>query len=185
MRRIGPILGWTLVATTVYLILRALEKRLPLLGSIVAWLVDAAWSIATFFVIPVIAVEGSGPWQSLKRSSGIVKARWGESATGAVTLWVLAFVVTFVIALVGGVGSALLFGAGLQPLGVVVAAIAIAGIIIVSCAYSALTQIFRVAVYQYAVAGETPSGFDGELLQAAFEGAAPPTTVDPVTGRPL
>ena len=118
VRRIGPILGWTLVATTVYLILRALEKRLPLLGSIVAWLVDAAWSIATFFVIPVIAVEGSGPWQSLKRSSGIVKARWGESATGAVTLWVLAFVVTFVIALVGGVGSALLFGAGLQPLGV-------------------------------------------------------------------
>ncbi|EUA89587.1 putative membrane protein [Mycobacterium ulcerans str. Harvey] len=60
MHRIGPILGWTLVATTVGLILRALEERMPLLGKIAVWLTGAAWAIATFFVIPVVALEGSG-----------------------------------------------------------------------------------------------------------------------------
>jgi hypothetical protein len=38
----------------------------------------------------------------------------------------------------------------------------------VSIVSSTLSQIFRVAVYQYAVSGETPGGFDNQLLQAAF-----------------
>lgn len=47
-RRIGPILGWTVVATTVGLILKALEERLPTLGRLAADLVGAAWAVATF-----------------------------------------------------------------------------------------------------------------------------------------
>ena len=76
-RRIGPILGWTFVATTVGLILRALEERLPALGKIVAYIAGAAWAIATFFVIPVVALEGTGPFRSLQRSAAVVKARGG------------------------------------------------------------------------------------------------------------
>jgi ABC-type transport system involved in cytochrome c biogenesis permease subunit len=77
--RIGPILGWTFVATTVGLVLRALEERLPALGKIVAYIAGAAWAIATFFVIPVVALEGSGPFRSLQRSAAVVKARWGRA----------------------------------------------------------------------------------------------------------
>ncbi len=61
MRRIGPILGWTLVAGTVGLILRILEDRFPIAGRIAVWIAGAAWAVATFFVIPVIALEGTGP----------------------------------------------------------------------------------------------------------------------------
>src|ERR1700736_3768483 len=62
VHRIGPILGWTLVSTTVWLILKTSRRvRLQLVGSIAAWLAGAAWEIATFFVVPVIALEGSGP----------------------------------------------------------------------------------------------------------------------------
>jgi hypothetical protein len=169
MGRLGPILGWTLVATTVGLVLRALEQRLPLAGRIATWLAGAAWAIATFFVIPVVALEGNGPWRSLKRSASIVRARWGEGATGAVAISLAAGLLTLAIMLVGGAGAAALFSAG-QPIpGFVVAAIAIIAIVIVSIVSSALNQIFRVAVYQYAVTGETPSGFDGALLQAAFK----------------
>lgn len=43
-----------------------------------------------------------------------------------------------------------------------------------------------VAVYQFAVAGQTPGGFDGRMLQAAFQGdGAGPVRFDPTTGRPL
>jgi hypothetical protein len=38
----------------------------------------------------------------------------------------------------------------------------------VSFISSALSQIFRVAVYQYAVTGEAPGRFDRRLLQSAF-----------------
>jgi hypothetical protein len=166
--RIGPILGWTFVATTVGLILRALEERFELLGKIVAWIAGAAWAIATFFVIPVLALEGTGPIDSLKRSAAVVKARWGESATGAATIGVATFLVTLLIVLVGGVGGAALMAIGLWPLGVVVLAATVVGVIVVSFVSSALSQIFRVAVYQYAVTGAAPGGFDRNLLQDAF-----------------
>jgi hypothetical protein len=188
MHRIGPILGWTFVAATVGLILRALKERLPALGKIVVWIVGAAWAIATFFVIPVLAFEGNGPLRSLKRSSAVVKARWGEGATGAATISIVTFLVTIVIVLVGGMGGAALIAIRLPPFGIAVLAATVAAVIVVSFISSALSQIFRVAVYQYAVTGQTPGGFDGQLLQAAFEGAggAPRfTRFDPTTGRPL
>jgi hypothetical protein len=169
-RRIGPILGWTLVATTVGLILNALEQRLPLAGRIAAWLTGAAWAIATFFVVPVLALEGHGPWRSLKRSAAIVKARWGEGATGAATIGVVTFVATFVIVLVGAFGGALVMAmTNEQLLAGAIWAITIVGVVVVAIISSALNQIFRVAVYEYAVTGGTPSGFDSALLQTAFK----------------
>ena len=46
----------------------------------------------------------------------------------------------------------------------------VAAVIVVSIVSSALTEIFRVAVYQYAVTGATPGAFDNALLQNAFDG---------------
>ena len=57
-----------------------------------------------------------------------------------------------------------------RQLAIAVGAIAVAAVIVVSIVSSALTPIFRVAVYQYAVTGETPVAFDSELLQNAFDG---------------
>ncbi|BAV40631.1 DUF6159 family protein [Mycobacterium ulcerans] len=169
MHRIGPILGWTLVATTVGLILWALEERMPLLGKIAVWLTGAAWAIATFFVIPVVALEGSGPIESLKRSATVVKARWGESATGSATITVIIWLVSIMIVLTGVGGAVALLAVNQPVLAAAVVAIAVACIIVVSLISGALGQIFRVAVYQYAVSGQAPSGFDAGLLQAAFE----------------
>ncbi|HET9877458.1 MAG TPA: DUF6159 family protein [Mycobacterium sp.] len=132
------------------------------------YLVGAAWAIATFFVVPVLALEGVGPWQSLKRSAAVVKARWGEGATGAATISVATFLVTLVIVLVGGAGGAVLFGAGQLVLAGAVWALAVTGVIAVAIISAALGQIFRVAVYHYAVTGEAPGGFDPQLVQAAF-----------------
>lgn len=186
--RIGPILGWSFVTTTVGLILRAIEDRVPLAGKIVVWLAGAAWAVATFFVVPVVALEGTGPLDSLKRSVAVVKARWGEGATGAATIGIVTFLVSFAIAVVGGVGFSALAGAGLPLLAGAFVALAVAAILVVSFISSALSQIFRVAVYQYAVTGAAPGGFDGRLLQAAFTGSARPQRnygADPTTGRPL
>lgn len=167
-RRIVPILGWTLVATTVGLFLKAVEERLPNLGKLVADLVGAAWAVATFFVVPAIALEGTGPFRSLRRSVDTIKARWGESAAGAATIGVVTFLVALVVVVGGVVVGIALIAARLAPLGVAVLAATFVCAVVISFVSTALNQIFRVAVYQYAVTGETVGGFDPRLLQAAF-----------------
>jgi Family of unknown function (DUF6159) len=136
-------------------------------GRIAVWIAGAAWSIATFFVVPVVALEGSGPLDALKRSVAVVKARWGEGATGAVIITAVSGFVNMAIVLVGVVGFMLLSTAPL--VGAVVIAVAAAALLAVIVVSSALNQIFRVAVYQYAANGTAPIGFDGKKLEAAFD----------------
>ncbi|MFZ1165073.1 DUF6159 family protein [Mycobacterium sp.] len=167
--RIGPILGWTVVATTFGLLLRAFENRVPLLGKIVAGIAGAAWGIATFFVVPVIALEGTGPLKSLQHSAAIIKARWGEGATGAATIGLVTVGFSFAIASVAGVGVVMLLAGGQALLGYAVLAIAVVLMFGAAVVSATLSQIFRVAVYEYALSGQTPGGFNGQQLQAAFQ----------------
>lgn len=78
--------------------------------------------------------------------------------------------VTFLVALVvvvgGVVGGIALIAARLAPLGLAVLAATFVVAVVISFISTALSQIFRVAVYQYT--GETVGGFDPRLLQAAF-----------------
>jgi hypothetical protein len=169
-RQIGPILGWTLVAGTVGLILQILENRFPLLGRIAVWIAGAAWAVATFFVIPVIALEGTGPIHSLKRSVQVVKAKWGEGATGQIAISAFTGLIVFGVVLVGGGAAYALVAVGLTPFAIAVGAIAVAAVIVVAIISSALNSIFRVAVYQYAATGQAPVAFDSGLVQSAFGG---------------
>ena len=84
----GPILSWAGVQLVVGAAISALQALLregagPLVSSIVGGLANFAWTIATFFVIPVIALEGLGPFDALKRSVAIIKQRWGEGVVGS------------------------------------------------------------------------------------------------------
>jgi hypothetical protein len=168
MQRMGPILGWTAVAGTVGLFLSLVRDRLP--GAKLAlWIVGAAWEVAAFFVIPVIAIEGTGPWRSLKRSVEVVKARWGEGAAGAATIAVMTVLVALPPAFVGFAGVNALSSEGFSILGFVAAAVGVAAVIVVSIIASALNGIFRVAVYLYGVTGQAPAAFDAALMRSAFE----------------
>jgi hypothetical protein len=168
-RRIGPILGWTVVSTTFGLLLRAFENRVPLLGKIAAGIAGAAWGIATFFVVPVIALEGTGPLKSLQHSAAIIKARWGEGATGAATIGFVTVGFSFAIASVAIVGVVMLLQGGQALLGYAVLAIAVVLMFGAAVVSTTLSQIFRIAVYQYALSGQTPAGFAGPQPQAAFQ----------------
>ncbi|MDT5140922.1 MAG: hypothetical protein QOI79_246 [Mycobacterium sp.] len=168
-RRIGPILGWTVVSTTFGLLLRAFENRVPLLGKIAAGIAGAAWGIATFFVVPVIALEGTGPLKSLQHSAAIIKARWGEGATGAATIGFVTVGFSFAIASVAIVGVVMLLEGGQALLGYAVLAIAVVLMFGAAVVSATLSQVFRVAVYDYALSGQTPGGFAGQQLQAAFQ----------------
>ena len=76
--RLPQILGWTLLAGTVNLILNQIENQ-GIIGSIVGNLLQTGWRVATWLAVPVIIVEGPGPWTSLKRAGGLFKQTWGEN----------------------------------------------------------------------------------------------------------
>jgi hypothetical protein len=166
--RIGPILGWTVVSTTFGLLLRAFDNRVPLLGRIVAGICGAAWGIATFFVVPVIALEGTGPLKSMQHSAAIIKARWGEGATGAATITLVTVGFSFAIASVAIVGMVVLLQGGQAVLGYAVLAVAVVLMFGLAVISATLSQIFRVAVYEFALYGQVPGEFNGPQLQAAF-----------------
>jgi len=78
---IGRIFTWALFAGTVGFILKIIQQRSGIVGKIITGLIGVVWSIATFFVLPVIAYENVGPIDAVKRSSQLMKEKWGESLT--------------------------------------------------------------------------------------------------------
>ena len=85
-KRLGPISTWALMSLTVNLVIALVQERLGAAGAILGGIAGVAWRLATFLVVPVIAFEGLGPVDALKRSAGIFRKRWGEQITGQVAV---------------------------------------------------------------------------------------------------
>src|SRR5947209_7431526 len=67
---------------SVGLILKLIENANEKVGSIVAALLGGAWSVVTYFVVPVLVVERVGPMTAIQRSWKVLTKTWGESIGG-------------------------------------------------------------------------------------------------------
>jgi hypothetical protein len=85
------ILEWAALAATVGMILRAIGERVGWLGRLVVMLIGGAWTLATYFVIPVIVYEQLGPVDAVKRSAQMFRETWGERAISSVSFGLLFF----------------------------------------------------------------------------------------------
>jgi hypothetical protein len=162
--RKGVIVQWGLLAATVGLVLQLLSDRAGGIGgALIQMIGGAAWSIASFFVLPILALEGIGPIAALKKSLSVVRARWGESIVGGATVTLIPALVALVgvgIAVLGFVaGSGSSWAAGV-PL-VVVGVIILIGAITVG---AVLRAVFTVVVYRYATEGVAAEGFPADEL---------------------
>lgn len=171
--RRGQVARWAGVQLAVGLLINAIQAALSeggvgqVVTSIITGLLGAAWSIATFFVIPVLAFEGLGPKDSFKRSVALIRERWGEGVVGTASIGLAVF---FVVVIPAGV----LIAIGIASLSATpalgVTALAMAGLIVVAAMIvsSALNVIFRVALYDFATEGGGATGFEQGDLAAAF-----------------
>ena len=158
--KIGQIFAWAVVSATVGQLIRLVQQRLGLLGQILGGLFGLAWAITTFFVVPVIVFEDRGTMASIKRSAEILRQRWGESLVGNSAIGLVLFVLLLPALLVS---IALIFVA--QPLGIVLTVLVIAVFAAIS---SAMSGIFRAALYQFAVSGRPVGAFSADLLNSSF-----------------
>jgi hypothetical protein len=70
-------------------LLSELAARLPGGGKLAAWLLGAAWGLATIFAVPLMALEGADATAALQGSARLIKSRWGEGIVGTLAIGVL------------------------------------------------------------------------------------------------
>ncbi|AND70009.1 hypothetical protein ATSB10_25550 [Dyella thiooxydans] len=166
--RIGAIFGYALIAATVGLLLRMVQERLGLIGRFIVGLIGLAWTVATFLVVPVLAGEGVGPVDAVKRSVELLRRTWGENLIGNAGLSVVFGLIGFLLALVS---VALVVGAfATQSIvaGVTAVAIVVSAFIVLALVQSSLQGVYAAALYRYAEEGEAGAGFPPALLEQAF-----------------
>lgn len=140
LSRIGVIFSWAVFAATVGTILKAIQENAGIIGKIITGLIGIVWNVAVFFVVPIIAYEGLGPIAAFKRSSQLVKQKWGESLAGTFSLGLVQLAGILVVALpLFFIGLAIHFIAGVV--------LAVLGAFIVIAIVSATETIFISMVY--------------------------------------
>ena len=162
--RIGGLVPWALITTTVGLVLQALRGRAGWLGRIVTHMLEMAWEVVTFLTVPAIVIDNVGAIEGLKRSASLLRRTWGENIAARVGFGLLGFVLILPAVAV----AALFIASGwtvLMAVGLIAAAAWVAVVMVV---LSALNAIFQTALYLYATTGMPPSGFEQAPLAQTF-----------------
>jgi hypothetical protein len=162
------ILGYAFIAATVGMILRAVEERVGFIGRFIVMLIGAAWSMATYLVVPVLVVNEVGPLRAIEVSTELLKRTWGESVIGQFGIGI-GFVLIYIGIFAGG--ALVVCGAVLthSPVVIALAVLALAiTLIFAVLVHSALSGIYAAVLYRYATTGECAPGFNSLVLQGAF-----------------
>lgn len=167
MSRLPQIFAWSLVSATVGMVLKVIEGANEKVGQWVSAILGAAWSVMTFFVVPVLVVEKTGPFEAVSRSIALLKKTWGEALVGRAGLGLFMFLLTIPVLLVLAAGVYLL-ASGMTAPGIALLAVGLIGLLLVTAVSSALNTILLSALYQFAADDKVPDEFDRNLMTGAF-----------------
>lgn len=158
--RIGTIFAWAMFAGSVGAILKIIQENVGTLGKILTGLVGIVWAVATFFVVPVIAYENLGPIEALKRSTQLMKEKWGERLGAGFSFGL--------VQLVGFIGVAIvaaLVAVGIHPMAGI--AIGVLGLLLLATVVSAARTIFVSQVY-HSVTGDPVEQYNEQFISQLF-----------------
>jgi len=162
--RAGRLLEWAVLATVVSIVLDQLEQRLGVVGRIISWVGGMAFSVLSFLALPVIVFEDVGAIEGFKRSSRLLRATWGEQLTFGFGLGILTLVAILPALPVAFFAAA----SGILLLQVVGIAVAVAWIVAVVSVTSALSAVFKTALYRHATGSPVDAAFGAGDLSGAF-----------------
>lgn len=164
MTRLPQILAWSALSATVGVALKLLQDKAGALGAIVGGLAGLAWSVATYFAIPVLAAQKTGPLETVQRSAAILRKTWGEALTTNIGVGILMLVPVVLMVLAFAVAAATLPADALIAVGAII--VLLFGLLLV--AVNTLSTVIRTALYHYAVTGSAPAEFDRAEFAQAF-----------------
>ena len=161
--RLHVIVPWAILALTVGMIIRLIQSSDNMVARILGSLLNMAWGVLTFLVVPILVVEQTGPFQSLSRSGELLRRTWGENLIAQVGFGIIGLV-----AAIPGI-IIIAIGASAGSVGALVAiVIGFGWIALVSVVISTLTAIFQMALYLYATTGQVPMGFEQSGISDTF-----------------
>ena len=168
VKRLPQIIAWAFVSAIVGVILQIIENAHEKAGQIISAILGSAWTALTYFVVPVIVVDGVGPIEAFKQSVGTLKKQWGTALVGGFSLGFLGMLVILPIVLIGG-GLIWLATKSMGP-GGLIAAIAVAAVLfaIGTAVNSAAGVVFKALLFNFATNRSLPRNIDTSTFGDAF-----------------
>ncbi|HUR61978.1 MAG TPA: DUF6159 family protein [Candidatus Thermoplasmatota archaeon] len=167
-RRVGRLFVWSIFVAVVNILLQMLRERGGTLGRLAAGVGNLAWSLATYFMIPILLFEDQPVTKSIGRSGSLFKQTWGETVIGTGGVGLVFGIAMFVLGLIGFLVAQPLYASGgilaLLPVLVLV----VLGIVLLATLQSVLGGVYKAALYRYATTGQMVPGFEPNQIQGAF-----------------
>ncbi len=185
--RIGQIFVWSLITSTVGMVLNMIAERSRLLGKIVVWLLGAAWSILTYFVVQGIVLDRKGAIEAVRHSASVFRKTWGETLVTNISLG-LVFLLAHLLAIAAAIGL-IVVGFSIEGgefLMVAVGALYLVWVFGAVLLASSLDSVLRTLLYVYASDHTVPTNFNRELLDQMLArkgvtgGVAPAAATPPI-----
>lgn len=166
IRCLPQIIAWALVSATVGVLLKVIENTHEKAGAIMKAILGTAWTVITYFVVPILVVERVGPIDAIRKSLKVLRKTWGEAIIGNYGLGLFTFVLTlpgWMIVIAGGILSS-----SLGFIGLAIMAMGGLYLLIAFAVSSALNTIYLSAMYEFAAHGKSPRGFRKSVMRGAF-----------------
>jgi hypothetical protein len=156
--RIHIIILWGIIAGTVGLLLRIARDAisnnkkahpaLKILAYIMMWMVEIAWWMYTFFIIPMIVLEKKGIREGLRDGRSLFGKTWGENVTSGLGIGLIT-----VIGIVISLGISFLIFMISPEAGIIVGVLLIGGLILWA---NTAEVVVVAALYEFAKTGKMP-----------------------------
>jgi len=160
-KHIGAVFGWAVISAIILVILTYVRgKTDSFLGRILIDIIGAVWAYMTFFVVPILIVEGVGPIEAIKRSKNYFSRTWGEQLVSN-----FGFGLIRMLALLPAIAAAAIL-APISPVAAIIVVVPLAAIGL--AVVNALEGIFKMALYEQVAEQVQPQFFDAEVLRSAY-----------------
>ena len=167
-KRLPQIAAWAFLSAVIGVLLKAIENVNEKAGYFVAAILGSAWTALTYFVVPVLVMEGVGPITAIKRSVGTLKSTWGEALVGNFSMGILAFLVILPAFIVVGLLGAMAYAAGNVIMVGLLIAVGVLIMVIALAATGAADVVFKALLYNHATGRSVPANVDQSVFGEAF-----------------
>ena len=111
-------------------------------------IVEVAWWIYTFFIIPMIVLEKKGVGDGLRDGRALFNKTWGESITSGLGIGFMSFIGIFISVIIGFLVMSF------SPIAGIIIMITMIGLTILLCNTAEVVVV--AALYEYAKTGKMP-----------------------------
>lgn len=172
--RFGAIAGWAGIEALVGWLLSALRNNnsggvAGVARAVGGSILGAIWTVITFFVLPMIVLQGKGPITSIKDSAKMIRSTWGQQIGGNVRIGALIAILGILPGILLTVAGALLSANDNAVTGIPLLSIGIIVVLLATLVVSTLKVIFAVALLHWTEDRSVLGPFTDEQFQGAVK----------------